>query len=89
MKSRTVTLTTTLLGLSILMGLSPLGSARAQTLNSKLADMASAVDSDSKATSQEEEAVAAPVDEAQQQALEAEVRDAVDHALENARNEQK
>jgi hypothetical protein len=72
---------------AILLGVSQLASARAETLKSKLADMAAAVIEDSQVTSQEQQAAAAPpMDEAQQQA---EARDAVNKALENARNEQK
>ena len=71
---------------AMLLGVFQLGSARAQDLNSKLADMAAAVAEESKASHEQQAVAAAPVDEAQQQA---EARDAANQALENARNEQK
>jgi hypothetical protein len=72
-----------------LMGLSLLGSARAEDLNSKLADMVAAAAANSQSsTSQQKEVTSAPVDEAERQALQAEAQDAVNQALENARNEQ-
>lgn len=82
MKSSCVPVLATLLGLSLL------GSARAESLNSKLADTAAAAAADSQATSEERSIAAAPVDEAEQEVLEAEARDAVDQALENARGGQ-
>jgi NAD(P)H-dependent FMN reductase len=74
--------------LAIVGGFSLLGSARANDLKSKLTDMAAAVAGNSEATSQQQEVASAPVDEAEQQALQAEAEDAVNHALENARAEQ-
>jgi hypothetical protein len=81
MRNSCVTVLATLLGLSLL------GSARAESLNSKLANMVAATAGDSTATS-EEKAATAPVDEAEQEVLKAEARDAVDRALENARDGQ-
>ena len=83
MKSSCVTVLATLLGLSLL------GSARAESLNSKLADMVAAAAGDSQPTSEEQAVAAAPVDEAERQVLTAEARDAVNQALENARDGQK
>ena len=81
MKNRTVTIIATLLGLSLL------GSARAESLQSKLADMVAVSAGDSKGTSEEQ--AAAPVDDAERQVLDAEARDTANRALENARGEQK
>jgi NAD(P)H-dependent FMN reductase len=83
MRNRTITVIATLLGLSLL------GSARAESLNSKLADMAAASAGDSKGASEEQAAPAVPVDDAERQVLDAEARDATNRALENARDKQK
>ena len=82
MKSSCVTVLATLLGLSLF------GSARAESLNSTLADMVTAATGDSQATSEEPAVATAPVDEAEQEVLKAEARDAVARALENARDGQ-
>jgi hypothetical protein len=82
MRNRTITVVATLLGLSLL------GSARAESLSSKLTAMAAASSGGSKAAS-EEQAAAVPVDDAERQVLDAEARDAANRALENARDEQK
>ena len=83
MKKHFVAVCTTVVGLSLL------GSARAETLDSKLADMLAAAADNPVATSQQQNLAAAPADKAEQQALQAESRDAVNQALENARGEQK
>lgn len=75
--------------LATLLGLPVLGSARAESLNSKLADMVAAAPGAAAATGEEQAAAAAPVDDAERQVLDAEARDAVNRALENARDEQK
>jgi hypothetical protein len=83
MKSLTITIVATLLGLSLL------GSARAESLGSKLADMAAATLGSSNPTNEESPVAARPADDAEQQALDAEARDATNRALENARDQQK
>lgn len=82
MKSSYVTALATPLVLSLL------GSARAESLNSKLADMVAAAAGDSQATTEEQPVAGAPPDEAEEQVLKAEARDAVNRALENARDGQ-
>ena len=81
MKNRTV--------IATLLGFSLLGSARAESLNSKLADMVAASAGDSQGTSEDQATATAPVDDAERQVLDAEARDAANRALENARGEQK
>jgi hypothetical protein len=83
MKSLTITIVATLLGLSLL------GSARAECLGSKLADMAAASLGSSNPTNEESVVSAPPADHSERQVLDAEARDAANRALENARDEQK
>ncbi|MBI2962132.1 MAG: hypothetical protein HYY35_00130 [Deltaproteobacteria bacterium] len=69
----------------ILASLALAGSARAESLGSKLSDMTAAVAGGSNATNGA--GATAPGDPAERQALEAEVQDAVNRALERARFE--
>jgi hypothetical protein len=82
MRNSCVTVLATVLGLSLL------GSARAESLKSKLADMVAASAGDSTATGEAQAVAAPPADEAEREVLKAEARDAVDRALENARDGQ-
>ena len=81
MKNR-VTVVATLLGLSLL------GFARAESLNSKLAALVAASAGESKGTS-EEQSADVPVDDAERHVLDAEARDAANRALDNAHDERK
>ena len=71
---------------AIVMGAFLLGSARAETWASKLADVVAVAAGDSEATSEGQAVAMPPANDAEQQAPKAEVRDAVN---ENAPNGQK